>query len=52
MNELKRMARMHHFYNDIDQVYGGGMNDEQTKEYLQKIDKEIKKYETLLNEMI
>lgn len=52
MNELKRMARMHHYYNDINIVYGCGMNYEQSKTYLEKIDKEVKNYEILLNETI
>ena len=52
MNELKRMARMHYFYNDIDQVYGCGLNEKQSKEYLDKLDKQIKQYETQLNETI
>ncbi len=39
--ELKSFVKMFWFYNDIDKVYGGGMNDNESNIRIEKANKEI-----------
>lgn len=48
-NLNKRLLRMTRFYNDIDEVYGGGMTEEELIEYENRLKKEITKQKKLLN---
>jgi hypothetical protein len=34
LNELKRFVKMFRFYEDIDRVYGGGLDDETCNELI------------------
>jgi len=48
--ELKRSFNMFHHLNDIDIIYGGGMDEKESKEYLDKLLKEINEVENKLKE--
>ena len=46
----KYSMKMFHFYNDIDTVYGGGYNMDETNKHLDKMQKEINILEESLSE--
>jgi hypothetical protein len=50
LHELKRLLRYHPLINDVDEVYGGGMNEQESKEYTENLEKEIKEIENRLKE--
>lgn len=52
LNLNKRLLRMNRFYNDIDEVYGGGMTEQELINYENKLKKEITQQETLLNKRL
>ena len=52
LNILKRHVKMFWHLEDVDRVYGGGMSDEEAKEYLTKTKKEIKLLEEKLNKRL
>lgn len=43
---------MNRFYNDIDEVYGGGMTEKELTDYEIKLKKEITRQETKLNKRL
>lgn len=48
--QLKAYVKMFWFYNDIDKVYGGGIEDSEANIRVEKAKKEIEQLELLLDE--
>lgn len=48
----KQLLKMNRFYNDIDEVYGGGMTEQELTDYEDKLKKEITQQETLLSKKL
>lgn len=43
--EMKQFLRMFNYYNDIDIVYGGGVDDEEKEKRLLEVQNEVNKIE-------
>jgi hypothetical protein len=43
--EMKQFLRMFNYYNDIDTVYGGGIDDEEKEKRLLEVQNEVNKIE-------
>lgn len=43
--EMKQFLRMFNYYNDIDMVYGGGIDDNEKEKRLLEVQKEVNKIE-------
>jgi|LakMenEpi03Aug12_release.lakeMendotaPanAssembly.Ray.scaffolds.fasta_scaffold4705682_1 hypothetical protein len=43
--EMKQFLRMFNYYNDIDIVYGGGIDEEEKEKRLLEVQKEVNKIE-------
>jgi len=52
LNLNKRLLRMNRFINDVDEVYGGGMTEQELISYENKLKKEITHQETLLSKRL
>jgi len=50
--ELKQFVKMFWYFEDIDRVYGGGLEDEKCEKLLEQKNKEIKVLEEKLAEKI
>ena len=52
LNLNKRLLKMNRFYNDIDEVYGGGLTEEQLTSSEKRLKKEITQWENLLSKRL
>ena len=52
LNLNKRLLKMNRFINDIDEVYGGGMTEQELTDYENKLKKEITQQENLLSKQL
>jgi hypothetical protein len=52
LNLNKRLLRMNRFINDVDEVYGGGMTEQELISYENKLKKEITHQEKLLSKRL
>ena len=43
--EMKQFLRMFNYYNDIDMVYGGGIDEDEKEKRLLEVQKEVNKIE-------
>jgi hypothetical protein len=43
--EMKQFLRMFNYYNDIDTVYGGGIDEDEKEKRLLEVQKEVNKIE-------
>jgi hypothetical protein len=52
LSQLKHFTKMFWYYEDIDRVYGGGLEDTKCHEILEKTNTQIQKIETELKELL
>ena len=45
LSEMKQFLRMFNYYNDIDIVYGGGIDDDEKEKRLLEVQNEVNKIE-------